>query len=161
MRRGLSTTICPQNSDKVFDTVYFGEVPSRLGRAKGKLEKLAKEISVNPGEDFASEAIQLLNLTLLAAKQLNRMVSTSRRKDLTIPKSLCKERVNTILNSQSVSGEEIGWVRCAQRLTIKNVWDYPEMVRREILPSEEQQEQVQKQLTAIQKAAKRITSRLA
>ena len=39
--RGESSTIRPQGSDPVFDTIAFSEVPSRLARARGVLGKLA------------------------------------------------------------------------------------------------------------------------
>ena len=53
-----------------------------------------------------------------------------------IPDSLRKERVLPSILERAVSGKVTGRARLALRLTIKSVWDYPEMCERGILPSE-------------------------
>jgi len=58
---GHFRSISPQSDDLVFDTVRFGEVPSRLGRSWGSLEKLATQLHPGSPKNLVREAQRLRN----------------------------------------------------------------------------------------------------
>lgn len=52
-----------------------------------------------------------------------------------ISKALSREKVWPVLKFSDVRGKVVGKFRLALALTIKNVWDYPEMCKRKLWPS--------------------------
>ena len=152
---GSSRTIGPQNSDSVFDTVSFGEVPSRLARARGSLNKLEESVKVMREPQVKLELSRLAGLIQTATTQLDKFVSNKPTSRSAL-KRLGKDTVLPVLAERIVTGKEAGQARLALRLTVKNVWDYPEMIKRKLLPTDRQIKAVDNELKEIRKAAKRI-----
>ena len=152
---GSSRTIRPQNSDSVFDTVSFGEVPSRLARARGALIKLEESVKVMIEPEVKLELSRLAGLIQIATTQLDKFVSNKSQSRLELER-LGKHTVLPILAERIVTGKEAGQARLALRLTVKNVWDYPEMIKRKLLPTDKQIKAVDNELKEIRKTAKRI-----
>ena len=92
-----------------------------------------------------------------AAAQLNKLVSDQPPTASTL-KRISKKAVFPILASRVVTGKEVGQARLALRLTIKNVWDYPEMQRRKLTPTACQIGEVQRELKVIRSTAGKIQS---
>lgn len=118
-----------QGDDPVFDTVAFKEVPSRLCRARGQLNVCHSLLNgpALPVPSITIECLTLVKLCLQAANQLGRFLTMRSPKKPKVSMSLCRERVQPILDCRSVRGQEVGKARAALKLTIKSVWDYPEM----------------------------------
>ena len=150
-----SRTIRPQGSDSVFDTIAFNEVPSRLARARGVLIQLEDRFGDISDPEVKSEVRRLVKILKDAATQLGKLVS---RYPPTRPvlKRLDKNLVFPILSSRAVTGRDVGAARQALRLTIKNVWDYPEMCRRGLLPTDVEKTKVCQELSVIKSTAKQI-----
>ena len=64
LAKGQVRSIAPQISDTVFDTAKFGEVPSRLARARGCLEILGCHLSF-PYDPSTRRRCETLMPTLL------------------------------------------------------------------------------------------------
>ena len=69
---------------------------------------------------------------------------------------LDKYRVMSILSTRTVEGRDIGFVRLALRLTVKNVWDYEELMKRKLTPSEEELIKTKSELRQIKHVAERL-----
>ena len=65
-----------------------------------------------------------------------------------------------IVAARTVTGNDVGDARQALRLTIKNVWDYPEMLRRKLTPTKDEKAKVKQELVVIRRTAKRIIQAL-
>ena len=128
---GCFKSIQIQGDDPVFDTVAFKEVPSRLCRARGQLNVCHRLLTgpVPPAPSITVECLTLVKLCLQAANLLGRFLTTRSSKKPKVPKSLCRQRVQPILDCRRVRGQEVGKARAALKLTIKSVWDYPKMRR--------------------------------
>ena len=72
-----------------------------------------------------------------------------------MPKTLSRDATWQLLMDREVKGKTIGMARLALRMTIKNVWDYPEMQRRGILSSKDQQDKTIKECGLIISAAEK------
>jgi len=144
---GLARTIAPQNNDPVYDTVAFSEIVSRLPRARGAIRVGAEKLlnGVDPSE--TAECLLLADLLKRAALALRRFVNMPREKTPVIPRALSREKVWPVLKSRDIKGEVVGKFRLALALTIKCVWDYPEMCKRKLWPSKIEKE---KALTEIE-----------
>jgi hypothetical protein len=135
VRAGRFRSVAPQNDDAVFDTVTFSEVPSRLRRGRGALDRLQGELHGASG-GIRDESYRLVASCREAARVLRVLVVADSRLSTAIPDHLRKDRVLPYLQSRVVGGKVTGRARLALRLTIKSVWDYPEICERGILPSE-------------------------
>lgn len=135
VREGRFRSVAPQNTDFVFDTVAFSEVPSRLGRGRGTLGQLHTELN-GVSNTVRDESRRLTALCRDAASVLSSFVDARSQSRVTIPITLHKSNVLPMINNRKVSGKVTGLARQALRLTIKSVWDFPEMCERGILPTE-------------------------
>jgi len=157
---GRLRAIAPQRNDPVFDTVKFDEVTSRLARARGTLEKLVRHRLVGSNAVEVAETTWLVKLCGSAAGTLKTFSGSATVTDADIPVNLSKEVVWPRLMSREVTGQFVGEVRGALRLTIKNVWDYPEMHRRGIVPTAEQVATVSTETAKIARVLKVLLSSL-
>lgn len=153
LKAGRFRSVAPQNSDAVFDTVKFNEVPSRLRRACGNLIALRRELKRSLAPAIRKESLRLAELCYRAAIFLQRFLCEHEQSSATIPKHLSKAHVLPALKSREVKGKVAGLGRAAARLTIKNVWDFPEMQCREILPTDAERRETLRELKAIIAAA--------
>lgn len=135
---GRFRSIAPQSCDCVFDTVAFYEVPSRLARARGALQKLKMQFDSSVEPNVKVEVRRLARICRQAARQLRMFVKASKVAQRDIPKQLTKAELWPGLRARDVTGQKVGLARLALRLTIKCVWDYPEMWRRRLVPSEKE-----------------------
>ena len=141
VRAGVLRSVAPQNGDKVFDTVGFSEVPSRLRRGRGSLRLLQRDLRNAIAGAVRDESRRLAELCRESALTLQCFVGTGPKGALAIPAKLQKDGVLAIINCREVRGKVVGKGRQALRLTIKSVWDYPEMRQRAIFPTEDEQRQ--------------------
>ena len=142
--------------DPVFDTVTFSEVPSRLRRARGAILACLRSLDSSAPQVVVAECGVLARTCCDAAQRLQRFVSASSRKAVVVPERLTREHVQPILSRRSVRGMIVGGARLALKLTIKNVWDFPEMQRRGILADQEQCKQTLQELAMIIEASRAI-----
>jgi Uri superfamily endonuclease len=153
---GRFRSIGPQPDDVVFDTVAFGEVPSRLGRAWGSLEQLAMKLQPDASVDLVREAQQLCKLCRLSVDHLEQCLNAVGGSTPAIPPELSKESIVATLKAKNVTGKIIGKARLALRLTVKNLWDFEEMVRRGLLPTTAERQIVETQIQRIRSIAMRV-----
>ena len=126
---GRFRSLAPQSGDGVYDTVNFGEVLSRLRRGRGSIASINQMVSSALPKPVASELARLISLCKRAARTLAGFTGTSKK--VTIPENLKRDSV--IIRAEGVVGDRvIGKARSALALTIKSLWDYPEMCRRGI-----------------------------
>lgn len=156
--KGRFRSIAPQNNDDVFDTVSFSEVRSRLGRARGALHLLERDLANGADTAIATECRRLTELCRRAAAKLLKLIRNRSSHKRATPKRLSKEYVWPILTCRKVRGEVVGKARLALRLTIKSVWDHPEMKCREIVPTKVERAQTREELTRIVAIANQILS---
>ena len=140
----------------VFDTVKFSEVPSRLARARGSLEKLQHRVDVTCNARLLAESKHLSRLCRLAATRLKNCLNGRVDVSTAVPKHLGKEAVISIVKSSNVKGRTIGMARLALRLIVKNLWDFEEMTHRGLLPTDNELQSVECEVERIQRAAHQI-----
>ncbi len=133
---GHMRSIAPQNSDTVFDTVKFGEVHSRLARARGCLESLQTHLCLSPDDQLVEEAKRICRLCYLAAVRLETCLTDPADSSPVVPSHLRKGAIIPALKSSVLEGKTIGFARHAIWLIVKNPWDYAEMMRRGLVPTE-------------------------
>lgn len=155
---GLFRSVAPHSDDTVFDTVKFGEVPSRLARARGSLERLLELLST-ADEDVLSEAKRLSRHCRLSAQRLDGCLMNRIAPSSEVPRYLGKETLMAMLRSEAVTGRTIGKARQALRLTVKNLWDYEEMIRRGLVPTAKELDVTRREVKQIQKIARLIECR--
>lgn len=153
---GRFRSIGPQSDDVIFDTVKFGEVPSRLGRAWGSLEQFAMQLQPDAPVDLVREAQQLCKLCRLAADELEQCLNAVVGSAPAISPELSKESIVATLKTKTVTGTTIGKARLALRLTVKNLWDFEEMVRRGLLPTTTERLTVETQIQRIRSITHQI-----
>jgi predicted P-loop ATPase/GTPase len=154
--RGSFRSVAPQSKDSVYDTVAFKEVPSRLARARGAVHQLDVHLQDGVQQGVATESDRLADLCLRAANQLSKFVSAESAADHILPGELSKDVVWPVLVSRKVRGKIVGHGREALRLTIKSVWDYPEMRRRGILPTAAERRKVNQECERIIASAESV-----
>lgn len=88
-------------------------------------------------------------LCRLAANDLGQCLNATGGFTHAIPRQLSKDCIIATLKSKAVKGRIIGNARLALRLTVKNVWDFDEMVRRGQLPTEKELQTVDTQIHLI------------
>jgi hypothetical protein len=118
--------------DPVFDTVSFSEIPSRLSRARGSLAACRRGLSGSISADVTTECVLLAKTCRSAAAKLLQFFSPRRPSPSAIPTSLSRDKVQPLLDRRIVRGKTVGLARAALKLTIKNLWDFPELQRRGI-----------------------------
>jgi hypothetical protein len=153
---GRFRSIGPQNKDFVFDTVAFSEVPSRLARARGALAEMPELLERCDDAEITAESSRLATLCARAAKTLRRFLKADSKTEPTIPRYLAKDTVIPVLESREVTGKTVGKGRQALRLTIKNVWDFSEMCRRNLVPTERERSKCMDEIVTIISTAKSI-----
>lgn len=141
------------SDDPVFDTVAFSEVPSRLRRARGAILACQRSLNASVPKAIAAECEVLAEICHNAARRLRQFVSARSPETVVVPKSLSREHVQPILSRRDVRGMIVGRARLALKLTIKNVWDFPEMLRRGISADDDQRRQTLQELGRIIEAA--------
>lgn len=153
---GRFRSIAPQPDDMVFDTVKFGELPSRLARARGSLENLQHRVDVTCDRRLLAESKRLSRLSRLAATRFQNCLNGRVDVSSAVPGHLGKEAVIAIVKSSNVKGRTIGMARLALRLIVKNLWDFEEMMRRGLLPTVNELQAVECEVERIQRAAREI-----
>ena len=73
-----------------------------------------------------------------------------------VPRYLGKETIMQTLRSKAVKGKVIGKGRAALRLTVKNLWDFEEMMRRGLEPTAEQLQVTLSEIERIREIASQI-----
>lgn len=152
-------SVAPQGMDPVYDTVAFREVPSRLSRARGTLGQLANALTEVPPE-VAKECRRLVRLNLATANQLRMFLKQGKVLNHVVPRKLSKDEVWPVLAYRDVRGKVVGMARQSLRLTIKNIWDYPEMQRRNLFPSPPECARTLQELKQIRMASEMILAML-
>jgi hypothetical protein len=153
MLDGRFRSLNPHRDDDVYDTVTFAEVPSRLQRARGSIRCLSESLVQHPEAEEVVECQRIAAIISEAATQLAYFVAAERVVESDVPQFLTKEAVWPTLRSKSLKGRLVGYARGALRLVIKNVWDYPEMIRRGLMPTGEEQAVVLREIEQIRSFA--------
>lgn len=146
---GRFRSLAPQNDDAVFDTVAFAEVPNRLARARGALEKLVSLTGKQKKARSTTDVCRLVELCQLSARTLRMFLFAESAMELDIPSDLLKDKVMSKLKRID-QGDQTGLAKLGLRLTVKSIWDYPEMRRRELLPTQAELEAAFKELDRIE-----------
>jgi hypothetical protein len=158
VRAGRFYSVHPQNDDPVYDTVKFNEVPSRLRRARGKFQLLPDELR-HLRAAVRQECQRLAELCRDAALTLQGFLGAQPDKLVAIPTFLEKDIVFPGIKNSQFKGPAIGMARLSLRLTIKSVWDFPEMRERGIVPSGIEREQTIKETDTIIAIADKVLAR--
>lgn len=137
---GLFRSVAPQNKDPVYDTVAYREVPSRLRRARGSLKKCRELLATCGDQTILDDTGKIVGVCRQAAKKLSTFAQYAESKPAIIPKTLIREVVERIVARCKATGDEIGRAKSALKLTIKSVWDFPEMQQRGLLPTDKERE---------------------
>jgi hypothetical protein len=153
---GLFRSIAPHSDDTVFDTVKYGEVPSRLARARGTLGELQKQLKKTRQGCLLREAKRLSRLCRLSAQRLDKCLRNRVASAAAVPRYLGKENIMQTLRSKAVNGKVIGKGRAALRLIVKNLWDFEEMMRRGLEPTAEQLQVTLSEIEWIREIASQI-----
>lgn len=153
---GLFRSIAPHSDDTVFDTVKYGEVTSRLARARGSLEELRKKLKKTRQGGLLQEGQKLSRLCRLSAQRLDMCLRNRIAPASAVPCYLGKEAIMRIVKTKTVKGKVIGLARAALRLIVKNVWDFEEMMRRGLVPTEQQLYDTLRDIKQIQETARLI-----
>ena len=153
---GLFRSIAPHSDDTVFDTVKYGEVLSRLARARGTLGELQKQLKKTRQGCLLREAKRLSHLCRLSAQRLDKCLRYRVASAAAVPRYLGKETIMQTLRSKAVKGKMIGKGRAALRLTVKNLWDFEEMMRRGLEPTAEQLQVTLSEIERIREIASQI-----
>jgi hypothetical protein len=140
VKNGGFRSVAPQGDDSVFDTVAFCEVPSRLARARGVLLKLETLIGCIQEPTVRRECGRLAASCRCAGRLLRKFLKATSVTQSDVGLACSKEKVWPVLMDRTIRGRAVGNARQALRLTIKSVWDYPEMQRRRIIPSQRERE---------------------
>ena len=122
---GRARSVRPQNNDLVFDTVAFGEVVSRLGRARGAIQKLTSLPEAESDRETCEECVRLAELCSQATTGLLQFIDADFVGTDDVPHGLNKATLWPLLSSRVISGQHVGQLRLVLRLTVKNVWDFP------------------------------------
>ena len=153
---GRARTVAPQGDDPVFDTVSFSEVPSRLARARGAIARCREGLRDEKDSELIVECRLLAEACLRVCVALQERLADSSATWSVVPADVGRESVQPLLDRRQVRGHTIGWLRCALKLTAKNLWDFDEMRRRGISPTEAQGAASRNALVGIVADAKKI-----
>lgn len=153
---GRARTVAPQGDDPVFDTVSFSEVPSRLARAKGAIARCREGLHDEKDSELVVECRLLAEVCLRICVALQERLADSSANWNIVPADIGREAVQALLDRRWLRGRTIGWLRCALKLTAKNLWDFAEMRGRGIAPTEAQDAASRNALAGIVADAKKI-----
>ncbi len=146
---GRFSSVAPRGDDTVFDTRRFSKVRSRLARARGSLETLL-ELLKTADEDVRLEAKRLSRLCRSSAQRLDNCLMSRFAPASSVPRHLSKPAIMSTLKSSTVTGKTIGMARSALRLTVKNLWDFEEMMRRGLVGTANERQVTRQKLATIQ-----------
>lgn len=153
---GRFSSVASHPDDTVFDTVSFGEVPSRLRRARGFLENLLDQRETIHDSMIVEEVRLLSRLCRWSVDLLDECLTNRGTPSSVLPDQLSKESVLARVRSKAVRGRAVGWGRAALRLTVKNVWDFEEMMRRGLGPTASQLQIARSEIEWIREIASQI-----
>ena len=153
---GKFLSVAPDPDDTIFDCVAFAEVLSRLRRARGWLGILLAHLKITHESMFVEELRQLSRLCRWSADLLDECLTNMGTPSPVLPDELSKESVLARVRSKAVRGRAVGWGRAALRLTVKNVWDFEEMMRRGLEPTAEQLQVTLSEIEWIREIASQI-----
>lgn len=153
---GRFSSVAPHPDDTVFDTVSFGEVPSRLRRARGFLKNLLVHLKTIHDSMIVEELRQLSRLCRWSVELLDECLTNRGTPSPVLPDELSKESVLARVRSKVVRGFSVGWGRAALRFIVKNVWDFEEMMRRGLKPTAEELLKTQREIERIREIASQI-----
>jgi Uri superfamily endonuclease len=154
--KGKFPSVAPHSDDTVFDTTSFAEVRKRLARARGSLGKLLVHLKTIHDSMIVEEVGQLGRLCRWAAELLDEYLTNRGTPSPVLPDDLSKESVLARVRSKAVRGRAVGWGRAALRLTVKNVWDFEEMMRRGLGPTASQLQIARSEIEWIREIASQI-----
>lgn len=153
---GRFRSIAPHSDDTVFDTVKYGEVTSRLARARGSLATLLEQLRMTNQNELRQEAKKLSRLCRLSAQRLDKCLGNQVASASAVPRYLGKETIIQVVKTKTVKGKVIGLARAALRFIVKNVWDFEEMMRRGLEPTAEQLEKTRSEIGWIREITSKI-----
>lgn len=153
---GQFRSIAPHSDDTVFDTTSFAEVRKRLARARGSLGKLLVHLKIIHDSMIVEEVRLLSRLCRWSADLLDECLTNRGTPSLVLPDELSKESVLARVRSKAVRGRAVGWGRAALRLTVKNLWDFEEMMRRGLGPTASQLQIARSEIERIREIASQI-----
>ena len=153
---GKFLSVAPDPDDTIFDCVAFAEVLSRLRRARGWLGILLAHLKITHESMFVEELRQLSRLCRWAAELLDECLTNRGTPSPVLPDDLSKESVLARVRSKAVRGRAVGWGRAALRLTVKNVWDFEEMMRRGLEPTAQELQVTRNEIERIREIASQI-----
>eukprot|EP00456_Euglypha_rotunda_P042301 TRINITY_DN32_c12_g1_i3.p1 TRINITY_DN32_c12_g1~~TRINITY_DN32_c12_g1_i3.p1 ORF type:complete len:450 (-),score=53.15 TRINITY_DN32_c12_g1_i3:827-2176(-) len=153
---GKFPSVSPHSDDMVFDTTSFAEVRKRLARARGAIEKLLVHLKTIHDSMIVEEVRLLSRLCRWSADLLDECLTNMGFPSLVLPDELSKESVLARVRSKAVRGRAVGWGRAALRLTVKNVWDFEEMMRRGLGPTASQLQNARSEIERIREIASQI-----
>lgn len=153
---GMFPSVAPHSDDMVFDTTSFAEVRTRLARARGSLGKLLDQRETIQDSMIIEEVRLLSRLCQWSVDLLDECLTNRGTPSPVLPDELSKESVLARVRSKAVRGQVVGWGRAALRLTVKNVWDFGEMMRRGLEPTAEQLQVTQSEIERIREIATQI-----
>jgi hypothetical protein len=153
---GKFPSVAPHSDDTVFDTTSFAEVRKRLARARGSLGKLLVHLKTIHDSMIVEEVRLLSRLCRWSVDLLDECLTNRGTPSSVLPDELSKESVLARVRSKAVRGRAVGWGRAALRLTVKNVWDFEEMMRRGLGPTASQLQIARSEIEWIREIASQI-----
>jgi Uri superfamily endonuclease len=153
---GKFPSVAPHSDDTVFDTTSFAEVRKRLARARGSLGKLLVHLKTIHDSMIVEEVRLLSRLCRWFVDLLDECLTNRGTPSSVLPDELSKESVLVRVRSKAVRGRAVGWGRAALRLTVKNVWDFEEMMRRGLGPTASQLQIARSEIEWIREIASQI-----
>ncbi len=153
---GKFPSVAPHSDDTVFDTTSFAEVRKRLARARGSLGKLLVHLKTIHDSMIVEEVRQLSRLCRWSVDLLDECLTNRGTASPVLPDDLSKESVLARVRSKAVRGPAVGWGRAALRLTVKNVWDFEEMMRRGLEPTAQELQVTRNEIEWIREIASQI-----
>ncbi len=153
---GKFPSVAPHSDDTVFDTTSFAEVRKRLARSRGSLGKLLVQLKTIHDSIIVEEVRLLSRLCRWSVDLLDECLTNRGTPSPVLPDELSKESVLVRVRSEAVRGRAVGWGRAALRLTVKNVWDVEEMMRRGLEPTAHELQVTQSEIERIREIASQI-----
>lgn len=152
---GRSRSVAPHRDDSVYDTESVREVLSRLQRVRGILKILLDQLRT-ANEDVVSEANRLSRLCRLSAQRLGDCLKSRVASASAVSREFHKKTIMSMLRSKAVTGGTIGLARLALRFTVKNLWNYEEMIRRGLVPTEKELQEILGEVKEIHDVTRKI-----
>lgn len=128
---GDARSVGPQCHDEVFDTVDFGEVLSRLRRARGLIFCVRDAVMDELDRDSSRLCADIARVAALGAIRLRRLID-DRVSSQHVPPYLTRVRVKELFATVESNCSAVVRAKQALKFVLKNVWDYEEMRNRGI-----------------------------